>query len=87
MKKSIGDNMIPAGWTFERGLELAKTAGYEGIELLHAHALIVSPRRCSVDLRFPNPRLFREGRLDRCRPPVIFGAIPPRHPVDEEEEF
>jgi len=33
MKKSIGDNMIPKDWTFERGLELVKKAGYDGIEL------------------------------------------------------
>src|SRR5215472_12673376 len=33
MKKSIGDNMIPKGWSFEQGLELARKAGYEGIEL------------------------------------------------------
>ena len=33
MKKSIGDNMIPKGWTFEEGLELVKKAGYDGIEL------------------------------------------------------
>jgi L-ribulose-5-phosphate 3-epimerase len=33
MKKSIGDNMIPHGWTFEQGLELVKKAGYDGIEL------------------------------------------------------
>ncbi len=33
MKKSIGDNMIPKGWTFERGLELVKKAGFDGIEL------------------------------------------------------
>jgi L-ribulose-5-phosphate 3-epimerase len=33
MKKSIGDNMIPKGWTFEQGLELVKKAGYDGIEL------------------------------------------------------
>src|SRR5215471_13979132 len=33
MKKSIGDNMIPKGWTFERGLELTKKAGFDGIEL------------------------------------------------------
>jgi L-ribulose-5-phosphate 3-epimerase len=33
MKKSIGDNMIPKGWSFERGLELVKKAGYDGIEL------------------------------------------------------
>ena len=33
MKKSIGDNMIPKGWTFEQGLELVKRAGYDGIEL------------------------------------------------------
>jgi hexulose-6-phosphate isomerase len=33
MKKSIGDNMIPKGWGFEKGLELVKRAGYDGIEL------------------------------------------------------
>ncbi len=33
MKKSIGDNMIPKGWTFERGLDLTKKAGFDGIEL------------------------------------------------------
>ena len=33
MKKSIGDNMIPKGWTFEQGLALVKQAGYDGIEL------------------------------------------------------
>lgn len=33
MKKSIGDNEIPQGWTFERGLELIKKAGYDGVEL------------------------------------------------------
>ncbi len=33
MKKSIGDNMIPKDWGFERGLELVKKAGYDGIEL------------------------------------------------------
>jgi len=26
MKKSIGDNMIPKAWGFERGLELVKQA-------------------------------------------------------------
>jgi len=33
MKKSIGDNMIPKGWSFEQGLELVKKAGFAGIEL------------------------------------------------------
>lgn len=33
MKKSIGDNMIPKGWSFEQGLKLTKKAGYDGIEL------------------------------------------------------
>src|SRR2546426_5863720 len=33
MKKSIGDNMIPKGWSFEQGLELVKKAGFDGIEL------------------------------------------------------
>lgn len=33
MKKSIGDNMIPRGWSFEQGLELIKKAGYDGVEL------------------------------------------------------
>lgn len=33
MKKSIGDNEIPQGWSFERGLELIKKAGFDGVEL------------------------------------------------------
>lgn len=33
MKKSIGDNMIPKEFGFDRGLELVKKAGYDGIEL------------------------------------------------------
>ncbi len=33
MKKSIGDNMIPKDWGFEKGLELVKRAGFDGIEL------------------------------------------------------
>ncbi len=33
MKKSIGDNEIPKGWSFEQGLELVRKAGYDGIEL------------------------------------------------------
>src|SRR2546422_3764949 len=33
MKKSIGDNMIPKGWSFEQGLELVKKSGFDGIEL------------------------------------------------------
>ncbi len=33
MKKAIGDNMIPKGWSFERGLELIKSAGFDGVEL------------------------------------------------------
>ena len=33
MKKSIGDNMIPKGRDLERGLELVKKSGYDGIEL------------------------------------------------------
>ncbi len=33
MKKAIGDNMIPKGWSLERGLDLAKRAGFDGIEL------------------------------------------------------
>jgi L-ribulose-5-phosphate 3-epimerase len=33
MEKSIGDNMIPKGWSFEQGLELTKKAGFDGIEL------------------------------------------------------
>src|SRR5258708_370168 len=33
MKKSIGDNMIPKGWSFEQGLDLVKKAGFDGIEL------------------------------------------------------
>ena len=33
MKKAIGDNMIPRGWGLERGLDLVKRAGFDGIEL------------------------------------------------------
>ncbi len=33
VRKSIGDNMIPNGWTFEKGLELIKKAGFDGVEL------------------------------------------------------
>ena len=33
MKKSIGDYMIPKGWSFEQGLELIKKSGYDGVEL------------------------------------------------------
>jgi L-ribulose-5-phosphate 3-epimerase len=33
MKKAIGDNMIPKGWGLDRGLELIKKAGYDGVEL------------------------------------------------------
>ncbi len=33
MRKAIGDNMIPKGWGFEKGLDLVKQAGFDGIEL------------------------------------------------------
>ena len=33
MKKSIGDNMIPKGWTLGQGLDLIKKAGYDGVDL------------------------------------------------------
>ena len=33
VKKSIGDNMFPQGWGLDRGLELVKKAGFDGIEL------------------------------------------------------
>src|ERR1041384_6942915 len=33
MKKAIGDNMIPRDWGLERGLDLIKNAGYDGVEL------------------------------------------------------
>jgi L-ribulose-5-phosphate 3-epimerase len=33
MKKSIGDNMIPPGWSFEQGLELIKKARFDGVDL------------------------------------------------------
>jgi L-ribulose-5-phosphate 3-epimerase len=32
MKKSIGDSMIPEGWSLEQGLELIHKAGYDGVE-------------------------------------------------------
>jgi hexulose-6-phosphate isomerase len=33
MKKSIGDNMFLKEWGFDKGLEITKKAGFEGIEL------------------------------------------------------
>jgi len=33
MKKSIGDTLIPKGWTLENGLALVRKAGFDGIEL------------------------------------------------------
>ncbi len=33
MQKSIGDNVIPDGWSFEKGLALIKKAGFDGVEL------------------------------------------------------
>ncbi|MBV8867696.1 MAG: sugar phosphate isomerase/epimerase [Acidobacteriaceae bacterium] len=33
MKKSIGDNIFPPGFTFPGGLQLLKKAGYDGVEL------------------------------------------------------
>src|SRR5438093_13455580 len=33
MKKAIGDNMISKEWGFDKGLELVKKAGFDGIEL------------------------------------------------------
>lgn len=33
MKKSIGDNLIPSGWTLENGLALIRKAGFDGVEL------------------------------------------------------
>lgn len=33
MKKSIGDNLIPKGWTIENGLAMVRKAGFDGIEL------------------------------------------------------
>jgi hexulose-6-phosphate isomerase len=33
MKKSIGDNLIPKGWTIENGLALIRKAGFDGVDL------------------------------------------------------
>jgi len=33
VQKSIGDNVIPDGWSLEKGLELIKKAGFDGVEL------------------------------------------------------
>jgi L-ribulose-5-phosphate 3-epimerase len=33
VQKSIGDNVIPDGWSFEKGLALIKKAGLDGVEL------------------------------------------------------
>jgi L-ribulose-5-phosphate 3-epimerase len=32
VRKSIGDNLIPEGWPLERGLELIKKSGFDGVE-------------------------------------------------------
>ena len=33
VQKSIGDNLIPDGWSLEKGLALIKKAGFDGVEL------------------------------------------------------
>ena len=33
MKKAIGDNLIPKDWGIDKGLDLVKQVGYDGIEL------------------------------------------------------
>lgn len=33
MKKAIGDNLIPKDWSLEKGLDLIKRAGFDGVEL------------------------------------------------------
>ncbi len=33
MRKAIGDNLIPKGWTLENGLALIHNAGFDGVEL------------------------------------------------------
>jgi len=33
VQKSIGENVIPDGWSFEKGLALIKKAGFDGVEL------------------------------------------------------
>ena len=33
MKKAFGDNLIPDGWSLEKGLELIKKTGCDGVEL------------------------------------------------------
>jgi hexulose-6-phosphate isomerase len=33
VKKSIGDTLIPRGWSLEQGLTLIRKAGYDGVEL------------------------------------------------------
>jgi L-ribulose-5-phosphate 3-epimerase len=33
MKKSIGDNMVPKGWTQAQGLDLIKKATYDGVDV------------------------------------------------------
>jgi hexulose-6-phosphate isomerase len=32
LRKSIGDNLIPSDWSLERGLELIKKSGFDGVE-------------------------------------------------------
>ena len=57
MKKSIGDNMIPKDWTFERGLELVKKTGYNGIELARRSPVVSDEHYRRTGLRVaPVPR-------------------------------
>ena len=52
MKKSIGDNMIPKAWGFERGLELVKQAGFDGIELWLGDAPWFQMSTSDADIRW-----------------------------------
>src|SRR5438874_1891909 len=51
MKKAIGDNMIPKAWGFERGLQLVKQAGFDGIELWLGDVPWFQPSTADGDVR------------------------------------
>src|SRR5580700_3859614 len=76
MKKSIGDNMIPKGWSFERGLELVKKSGWDGIELwlgdvpwfqMETTDAQVTELRRKVENAGLSCRTFRPGCIGRRR--------------------
>ncbi len=61
MKKSIGDNLFPKNMTFEQGLRLLKSAGYEGVELWLGDRPWFQMETSDADLRRLRDQIFGEG--------------------------